>query len=239
MNLNKKLFMVGIIGSVLCFTGDMLLGCFAPSKEFGNSIIFPPFSEDWANSSPNRFIIGGLFGVIALLLMFCGFYAIYREMIVKKCKYSKLFIICAFVFISVGTLYHCVFAMTAYIYNKLYNLQVLEAKIIAEQLFFAFIAVASLAAVAFAFLSIYLFVVSIRGKFNNKKWLSIFNPLLIMLVLIGLSKILPANKVVNGIFAWGQQSIALFITFIMFLIYSIRYNHYQPYIEKKEKEQFL
>ena len=84
MNLNKKLFMVGIIGSVLCFTGDMLLGCFAPSKEFGNSIIFPPFSEDWANSSPNRFIIGGLFGVIALLLMFCGFYAIYREMIVKN-----------------------------------------------------------------------------------------------------------------------------------------------------------
>lgn len=129
--------------------------------------------------------------------------------------------------------------MTAYIYNKLYNLQVLEAKIIAEQLFFVFIAVASLAAVAFAILSIYLFVVSIRGKFNNKKWLSIFNPLLIMLVLIGLSKILPENKVVNGIFAWGQQSIALFITFIMFLIYFIRYNHYQPYIEKKEKEQFL
>ena len=103
--------------------------------------------------------------------------------------------------------------MTAYIYNKLYNLQVLEAKIIAEQLFFVFIAVASLAAVAFAILSIYLFVVSIRGKFNNKKLLSIFNPLLIMLVLIGLSKILPSNKVVNGIFAWGQQSIALFITF--------------------------
>ena len=58
--------------------------------------------------------------------MFCGFYAIYREMITKKCNYSKLFIICAFVFASVGTLYHCVFAMTAYIYNKLYNLQVLE-----------------------------------------------------------------------------------------------------------------
>ena len=40
MDLNKKLFILGIIGSVLCFTGDMLLGCFMPSKEFGNSIIF-------------------------------------------------------------------------------------------------------------------------------------------------------------------------------------------------------
>ena len=104
MNLNKKLFVVGIIGSVLCFAGDMLLGCFTPTKEFGNSMIFPPFSDDWANSSPYRFVIGGLFGVIALLLMFCGFYAIYREMIAKKCKYSKLFIICAFVFVSVGTI---------------------------------------------------------------------------------------------------------------------------------------
>ena len=225
MNLNKKLFVVGIIGSVLCFAGDMLLGCFTPTKEFGNSMIFPPFSDDWANSSPYRFVIGGLFGVIALLLMFCGFYAIYREMIAKKCKYSKLFIICAFVFVSVGTLYHCVFAMTAYIYNRLYTLQVLESKLIAEQLFFVFIAVASLAAVAFAGLSVYLFFMTITGKFNNERWLSIFNPLLIMLVLIILSKILPANKVVNGVFAWGQQSIALFITFMMFLICSIRNNH--------------
>lgn len=234
MDLNKKLFILGIIGSVLCFTGDMLLGCFMPSKEFGNSIIFPPFSDDWANSSPYRFVVGGLFGVIALLLMFCGFYAIYREMITKKCNYSKLFIICAFVFASVGTLYHCVFAMTAYIYNKLYNLQVLEAKLIAEQLFFVFIAVASLAAVAFAVLSIYLFFVTITGKFDNKKWLSIFNPLLIMLVLIILSKILPANKVINGVFAWGQQSLALFITFMMFLIYSIRYSHNELSNNKKE-----
>ena len=146
-------------------------------------------------------------------------------MIAKKCKYSKLFIICAFVFVSVGTLYHCVFAMTAYIYNRLYTLQVLESKLIAEQLFFVFIAVASLAAVAFAGLSVYLFFMTITGKFNNERWLSIFNPLLIMLVLIILSKILPANKVVNGVFAWGQQSIALFITFMMFLICSIRNNH--------------
>ncbi|MDE6874667.1 MAG: hypothetical protein K2P87_09455 [Lachnospiraceae bacterium] len=122
-------------------------------------------------------------------------------MIAKKCKYLKLFIICAFVFVLVSTLYRFVFAMTAYISGKLYNLQVLKAKLISEQLFFAFIAVASLAAVAITGLSVYLFFVTITGKFNNKKWLSIFNPLLIMLVLITLSKILPANKVINGVFA--------------------------------------
>lgn len=93
--------------------------------------------------------------------------------------------------------------MTAYIYNKLYNLQVLEAKIIAEQLFFVFIAVASLAAVAFAILSIYLFVVSIRGKFNNKKWLSIFNPLLIIQgYRIFLNKLQYTNKQINVLIAF-------------------------------------
>ncbi|MDE7164302.1 MAG: hypothetical protein K2O04_02620 [Clostridiales bacterium] len=234
MSTNKKLLIVGIIGSVLCFVGDMLLGCYTPTSGFGNSVIFPPFSDEWANSSPFRFIFGGLFGVIALLLMICGFYGIYRLMLAKKCKYSKLFIICAFVFVSVGTLYHCVFAMTAYIYNKLSSLQVLEAKQIAEQLFFTFIGVSALAAVAFVGLSVYMFIASITGKFDNKKWLSIFNPLLIMLLLIILSKFLPANKVVNGVFAWGQQSIALFITFMMFLIYSIRYSHNELSDNKKE-----
>lgn len=234
MNLNKKLLIVSIIGSVLCFAGDMLLGCFTPSKEFGNSIIFPAFSDDWANSSPYRFIVGGSFGVIALLLMFCGFYGIYRLMLAKKCKYAKLFIICAFVFVSVGTLYHCVFAMTAYTYNKLSDLQVSEAKVIAEQLFFTFIGVSALAAVAFVGLSVYMFIVSITGKFDNKKWLSIFNPLLLMSVLIIMSKILPANKVVNGVFAWGQQSIALFITFMTFLIYSIRHSNNELSDNKKE-----
>jgi len=60
-----------------------------------------------------------------------------------------------------------------------------------------------------------------------------------MLLLIGLSKILPANKVVNGIFAWGQQSIALFITFMMFLIYSIRYSHNELSDHKKESYYLL
>ena len=54
--------------------------------------------------------------------------------------------------------------MTAYISGKLYNLQVLKAKLISEQLFFAFIAVASLAAVAITGLSVYLFFVTITGK---------------------------------------------------------------------------
>lgn len=143
-----------------------------------------------------------------------------------------------FRFRSVGTLYHCVFAITAYVYNILSNLQVSEAKQIAEQLFFTFIGVSALAAVAFVGLSVYMFIASITGKFNNKKWLSIFNPLLIMLALIILSKILPANKAVNGIFAWGQQSIALFITFTTFLIYSIRYSH-NELSDNKEKELML
>ena len=99
---------------------------------------------------------------------------------------------------------------------------------------YLFIAVASLAAVAFAGLSVYLFFVTFTGKFNDKKWLSVFNLLLIMLVLIILSKILPANKVINGVFAWGQQSLALFITFMMFLIYSIRYSHNELSDNKKE-----
>ena len=80
MNLNKKLFMVGIIGSVLCFTGDMLLGCFNPSGSKGMAKFFPAFSEEWSEVNAIRFVFGGICGVVALLLIFWGFFAIYLLM---------------------------------------------------------------------------------------------------------------------------------------------------------------
>ena len=110
----KKLFYIAIAGSVLCFCGDMLLGCFYPMEKVGIFHLFPAFSEEWSNATSIRFIIGGLLGVIALLLMFCGFYAI--SVLLKRkstVNMNKLFFIASIVFVSVGTLYHCVFAISA------------------------------------------------------------------------------------------------------------------------------
>lgn len=71
-------FLIAILGAVICFIGDNLLGCFMPSKSFGNSIFFPAFSYDRANANRLRFAVGGLCGVVALLMISCGFYSIYR-----------------------------------------------------------------------------------------------------------------------------------------------------------------
>ena len=48
----KKLFYIAIAGSVLCFCGDMLLGCFYPMEKVGIFHLFPAFSEEWSNAVP-------------------------------------------------------------------------------------------------------------------------------------------------------------------------------------------
>ena len=150
----KKLFYIAIAGSLLCFCGDMLLGCFYPMEKVGIFHLFPAFSEEWSNATSIRFIIGGLLGVIALLLMFCGFYAISVLLKEKVGKYDKLFFIASIVFVSVGTLYHCVFAISAWLYNQLAEENIVLAKRISERFFTTFICVAFLAAISFIILSI-------------------------------------------------------------------------------------
>ena len=44
----NKLFYIAIAGSVLCFCGDLLLGCFYPVKKVGMFHLFLAFSEEWS-----------------------------------------------------------------------------------------------------------------------------------------------------------------------------------------------
>lgn len=218
---NHLFFLIAMLGAVICFIGDNLLGCFMPSKSFGTPTLFPAFSLDWANANPLRFAIGGLCGVVALPMMFCGFYAIYRMMKCKKLKYATIFLISSFVFTSVGTLYHCVFAMTAFVYNRLWNEGVHIAQSISEELFYTFIGVAAFAAIGFGLLSMILFRAASKKQICGSKYMALINPLFIMLICVLLSKILPATSYSNGILGWGQQSIGLFFTF---LAYDMRFK---------------
>lgn len=222
MNKQRKTYLkIAIIGAVICFVGDNLLGNFYPTTTFGNSVIFPAFSLEWANANPIRFLLGAVCGVIALLMMYPGFYSIYLLIKEYHHKYAKRFIIASFVFCAVGILYHCVFAITAFCYNKLNNLDIGNAEKIVEDIFNSFICVAIPAAVGFGIAVVILFIVTAKKILNNKPWLIAVNPLFIMIFCIVLSKILPTCSMVNGVFGWGQQSIALFFTF---LIYYLNYN---------------
>lgn len=211
----KKLFYIAIAGSLLCFCGDLLLGCFYPVKKVGMFHLFPAFSEEWSNAAPSRFVIGGILGVIALLLMFCGFYAIFVLLKEKASKYDKTFFIASAVFVAVGTLYHCVFAISAWLYNQLAIENITSAKQISERFFATFICVALLAAISFMILSIIMFYAAIKGTWGKKRWVLI-NPLLFMGLSIMAVAILPANAIINGVFDWGQQSLALLLVFCAF-----------------------
>ena len=208
----KKLYAVAIIGSIICFIGDNLLGYFLPSPDFGSKLLCINFSHEWANVDSIRFVIAGLCGVGALLMMFAGFYGIYSR--IKSDKLiSKIFLLASFVFVSVGTLYHNVFAIAAYIYNRLIQSGFDNAQTFTMDVFNKFIFVGSLAALGYAVMVVIFFAESIRGKIYPSKWMCVLNPFLIMIVCILLSKVLPKTALVNGVFGFGQQSIGFFIIF--------------------------
>lgn len=209
----KKLYVVAIIGAIICFIGDNLLGYFVPTSDFGNKLMCINFSYEWADADPIRFVMAGLCGVVALLMMFAGFYGIYSR-IKDDRLIAKAFIFASFVFVSVGTLYHNVFAVAAYIYNKLIQNGFGNAQAFTMDVFNTFILVGSLAAVGYAVMVIIIFIESIRGKVFPFKWMCVMNPFLIMVVCILLSKVLPQTAFVNGVFGLGQQSIGLFILFV-------------------------
>lgn len=209
----KKLYVVAIIGAIICFIGDNLLGYFVPTSDFGNKLMCINFSYEWADADPIRFVMAGLCGVVALLMMFAGFYGIYSR-IKDDRLIAKAFIFASFVFVSVGTLYHNVFAVAAYIYNKLIQNGFGNAQAFTMDVFNTFILVGLLAAVGYAVMVIIIFIESIRGKVFPFKWMCVMNPFLIMVVCILLSKVLPQTAFVNGVFGLGQQSIGLLILFV-------------------------
>ena len=216
----KKLYIIAILGTIICFIGDNLLGYFIPAADFGNKLMCINFSYEWAEVNPYRFVVAGACGVVSLLMMFAGFYGIFLRMKKNNSKYAKPFLFGAFLFVSVGTLYHNVFSIAAYIYNKLSASGYLGAKELTLDVFNTFIIVGGLAAVGYAVLVALFFLDSLRGIIYPKKWMSIINPLFFMIICIILSKLLPQTAFVNGVFDLGQQSLGLFIVFSVLYVTS-------------------
>ncbi len=211
----KTFYIISMIGTIICFIGDNLLGYFNPSSDFGSKLLFINFSYDWANVSSFRFVMAGLLGVISLLMMFFGFYGIYIRMEKKKSKFSKYFIFGSFLFVSVGILYHNVFAISAYIFNRLSNLGFSDPKAFTIEFFNTFIKVGFLAAVGYFILALCMFLSSLNEEIYSRKCMCIINPLFFMFVCIFLSRVLPQTAFVNGVFGLGQQSLGLFIVFLV------------------------
>ena len=210
----KKLYILAILGAIICFVGDNLLGYYVPADDFGNKLLCINFSYEWAKVNPVVFVVAGICGVISLLMMFAGLYGIYLRMKKGNNFISKLFLLGAFIFVSVGTLYHNVFAIAAYIYNKLTAYGFADAKQFTMDVFNTFILVGSMAALGYAVMVILMFVSALKGQIYPRKWMCVINPLIIMVICIVLSKVLPQTAFVNGVFGLGQQSVGLFIVFV-------------------------
>lgn len=94
-------------------------------------------------------------------------------------------------------LYHNVFSISAYIYNKLTIYNISNAKEITLDVFNTFILVSSLAEIGYIGIVISMFIGTIKGYIFSRKWMCVINPMFFMMICIILSKILPQTALVN------------------------------------------
>ena len=215
----KRLYTIAVVGAIICFIGDNLLGYYKPAADFGNNLLFIDFSYEWTDVDPDIFVAAGLCGVISLLMMFAGFWGLYLR--IKQSDKSiipKLFVVSAFVFVSVGIMYHNVFAVSAYLFNRLSSQNYPDPAAFSMEVFNRFILVGGLAAIGYLSMSLLMFISAYRGFIYPRKWMCIINPLVFMMICVLLSKLLPKTAFVNGVFSLGQQSIGLFIVFAILLV---------------------
>ena len=165
--------------------------------------------------NPYRFAIAGMCGIVSLLMMLCGFYGVFLRMKRKQSVFAKPFLLSAILFVAVGTMYHNVFAITSFIYNRLSNAGYGDAKSLSLEVFNVFIFVGALAAVGYGIMVLLMFIDSVKGRIYPFKWMWCINPFVFMIISIVLSKMLPQNAFTNGVFCLGQQSIGLFIVFVV------------------------
>ena len=213
----KFLYITAMTGAVICFIGDNLLGAYVPATDFGSRLMCISFSYEWANVHPYIFAAAGACGVISLMLMFAGFYAIYMRMKDADSGLARPFLLSSFVFTAAGTLYHNVFAIAAYVYNRLSSVGYAGAKEFSLELFKVFIIVSIPAVIGYAGMTVMMFVSAFKGEIMQRH-MCLINPFILMVGCIILSKLLPQTAFVNGVFGFGQQSIGLFIVFLTMYI---------------------
>ncbi|MDO4789678.1 MAG: hypothetical protein Q3998_01800 [Porphyromonas sp.] len=108
MNATKKLQItgyIGLLGSLIMFTGDMLL--YFTTEPFND--ISKEFLPSMGSVPPARMYAGGLVGPLAAFCLMIGFYHLYLSVKVPRKTVAKLMLLLLSVAIVMGGAYHALF----------------------------------------------------------------------------------------------------------------------------------
>lgn len=182
----KTLGVLGLIASILVGLGEYLLHYSPNILEFSTNYEFFKFVPI------NNLTIGHFLAVIGLPLYFAGYIHIYRML--KSGNETLARIVLGFGFIafavggiwigsraSIGNIVHLKETMSVINYQNLLDHYTNHMEILVKIL-----------RIVIATLSVVFAITILKGNTNYKKWMAIFNPIVILLLLVLIGKLIPS-----------------------------------------------
>ena len=177
----KKLFAIGMFGSILGIIGDILLG-YGTNDESLTGV--ERFLSKYTSASDIRYFWSALLGMIGISITSLCLFGVYRLIASKDQKTAHTYrsgIIGTMLFAGCGV--HVPMVAVAFIYKAIYNIDKLSALSISMTFAKYFIVPATcIYFIFFMVLYITQFVAFGKGKTPCPKWALIFNPIIGMAI---------------------------------------------------------
>ena len=184
----KNLYLLGFLGlaaSILVGIGEYLLHYSPMILDHAQNYEFLKFV------SPENLSLGHLFSIIGLPLYFAGYFHIYGMLQSGNKLLSRMVLMLGIIAFAVGGIWIGSRSMIATIvsfqasmdsstYNQLLNFYTTHFEVLVQILRYVI-----------AMLSIVFTVAVLRGGTLYKKWMGIFNPIIVLLILVLMGRIIP------------------------------------------------
>jgi len=193
--MNKRIFgIIGLIGSIILFAGDMLLyGHFGSAGD-----IYDIIEAAVPHVSVGQLFVGGIIGPIAAFLYIAGFYHVYLNIQRAGKKSAKVVFVSSSLMMAIGGTYHALWTIRMLLFKfRVMDVENLQPFVEAVNSYLNLILMTStiLGYIAFTLLLILVLI----GKTNYRRWTVIVNPGLLYLMTLLSSEIPgPLGAVIVG-----------------------------------------
>ncbi|MCL5128147.1 MULTISPECIES: DUF6796 family protein [unclassified Algibacter] len=219
MKLTKTLGYLGLIASILVGLGEYFLHYSPSILEHSENYQFFKFV------SLNNLTAGHFLAVIGLPFYFAGYIHIYRMLKSGNETLARLVLAIGFIAFavggvwigsraSIGNIVHLKESMDASVYQNLLAHYTNHMEVLVQAL-----------RVIIATLSIVFAVAILKGGTYYKKWMAIFNPIVILILLVVLGKLIPAL---------GKHMLPILMNVTHFILFGLSLYQFNKYIKNQK-----
>jgi len=219
MKLTKTLGYLGLIASILVGLGEYFLHYSPSILEHSENYEFFKFV------SLNNLTTGHFLAVIGLPFYFAGYIHIYRMLKSGNETLARLVLAIGFIAFavggvwigsraSIGNIVHLKEAMDANTYQNLLAHYTNHMEVLVQAL-----------RVIIATLSVVFAVAILKGGTYYKKWMAIFNPIVILILLVVLGKLIPAL---------GKHMLPILMNVTHFILFGLSLYQFNKYIKNQK-----